>query len=101
MRGAIQYSQTFLTAPAWSGYIIESASGLNSSITEDELNAYIALNSGTLFHPVGTAAMSPYGASTGVVNPDLTLKNVAGVRVVDASVLVSYTDLLVMPACVN
>ncbi|KAF8315652.1 aryl-alcohol oxidase-like protein [Clavulina sp. PMI_390] len=38
------------------------------------------------WHATGTAAMSKTGSSTGVVNADLTVKGVAGLRVVDASV---------------
>ncbi|KAF8895897.1 hypothetical protein CPB84DRAFT_1636308, partial [Gymnopilus junonius] len=41
---------------------------------------------GTFSHPVGTAAMSPFDANWGVVNPDLTLKGAKGLRIVDASV---------------
>ena len=39
------------------------------------------------WHPVATSSMSPWGSRTGVVNPDLTLKGVFGVRIVDASVI--------------
>ncbi|KAH6912227.1 hypothetical protein BKA70DRAFT_829049 [Coprinopsis sp. MPI-PUGE-AT-0042] len=38
-------------------------------------------------HAVSTAAMSPRGAKKGVVDPDLKVKGVAGLRVVDASVM--------------
>jgi len=31
--------------------------------------------------------MSPIGSSQGVVNPDLTVKNTVGLRIVDASVV--------------
>ncbi|KAH6912226.1 pyranose dehydrogenase [Coprinopsis sp. MPI-PUGE-AT-0042] len=40
-------------------------------------------------HAVSTAAMSPRGAKNGVVDPDLKVKDVAGLRVVDASVMAS------------
>lgn len=38
-------------------------------------------------HALGTAAMSPEGASWGVVDPDLWVKTTVGLRVVDASVI--------------
>ena len=38
-------------------------------------------------HPVGTAAMSSRDSKKGVVNPDLKVKGVAGLRVVDASAM--------------
>ncbi|KAG6853037.1 hypothetical protein C0991_007330 [Blastosporella zonata] len=89
MREAIKSTMKFASAPVWSNYIVSAASGLTSTETDDQLNAYIAANAGTLFHPVGTASMSKQGAANGVVDPDLKLKKVHGVRVVDASVLVS------------
>jgi choline dehydrogenase-like flavoprotein len=66
--------------------------GLNNTTmagTDEELDEYVRANSATIFHPVGTAAMSPKGAEWGVVDPDLKVKGVKGLRVVDASVLVS------------
>jgi choline dehydrogenase-like flavoprotein len=39
----------------------------------------------SVWHPIGTAAMSPVGASWGVVNPDLTVKKAIGLSVVDAA----------------
>lgn len=50
---------------------------------------YAQENTQTIWHPVGTARMSPQNASWGVVDPRLRLKKVNGVRVVDASVFVS------------
>jgi choline dehydrogenase-like flavoprotein len=50
-----------------------------------------SLHSGriTVWHPVGSAAMTAKNAGFGVVNPDLTVKGVKGLRVIDASVFVS------------
>ncbi|KAK0224287.1 alcohol oxidase [Armillaria fumosa] len=79
MQYAVESAKNFVAAPAWDGYIL----GGTANITENVLRDGV----GTVFHPVGTASMSPADASWGVVNPDLKLKGAKGVRIVDASVL--------------
>jgi choline dehydrogenase-like flavoprotein len=85
---AIKAAKHFLTAPAWDGYIIRPNGGLENITSDEQLADYVRTTGGTAFHPVGTCSMSPKGSSHGVVDPDLRVKNVAGVRVVDASILV-------------
>jgi choline dehydrogenase len=60
--------------------------------TDDELREFIRHDLGTLYHPVGTCAMggdSRLAASklTSVVDPELRVRGVEGLRVVDASVI--------------
>ena len=60
--------------------------------TEEELREYVRQNLSTLYHPVGTCAMggdSRLAASrlTSVVDPELRVRGVGGLRVVDASVM--------------
>ena len=60
--------------------------------TDDELREFIRHDLGTLYHPVGTCAMggdSRLAASrlTSVVDPELRVRGVDGLRVVDASVI--------------
>ncbi|KAG6833033.1 hypothetical protein H0H87_012044 [Tephrocybe sp. NHM501043] len=88
MREAVKAARKFVTAPAWSDYVIAQIGAFAGVETDAQIDAYVAANAGTIFHPVGTAAMSPKGANTGVTDPDMRLKKVVGVRVVDASVFV-------------
>jgi choline dehydrogenase-like flavoprotein len=83
LREAIKSSRRFFTAKAWDGYLLEA---LNTAETDDEIDEYIRKNAVSFFHPVATAAMSPVGATWGVVDPDLKVKGVTGLRIVDASV---------------
>ncbi len=60
--------------------------------TDAELREFIRQNLATLYHPVGSCAMggdSPLAASklTSVVDPELRVRGVTGLRVVDASVM--------------
>ena len=60
--------------------------------TDEELREFVRQDLGTLYHPVGTCAMG--GASrlaasrlTSVVDPELRVRGIEGLRVVDASVM--------------
>ncbi|KAF9460634.1 alcohol oxidase [Collybia nuda] len=86
-REAIKGAEKFLSAPVFSGYVLGRVGAYANATTDAKLDAYIASSAGTLFHPVGTAVMSPKGASTGVVDPDLRVKKVTGLRIVDLSVV--------------
>lgn len=87
MREAVKGALRFVAAPAWSQHIIGPVGGLEAATNDDGLDAYITATANTLFHPVGTASMSPRGAKYGVTDPDLRVKNVDGLRIVDISVL--------------
>ncbi|KAJ7159783.1 aryl-alcohol-oxidase from pleurotus Eryingii [Mycena filopes] len=85
MREAVKSALRFAAGPAWTDYIIAPVS-VDSTMTDAQLDDFIKANTGTVFHPVGTASMSPKGASWGVVDPDLLVKGLTGLRIVDMSV---------------
>ncbi|KAJ7764949.1 pyranose dehydrogenase [Mycena metata] len=76
----------FTSAPNWKGYLGAPTVDL-AAMSPAELTAYVRANSGPGYHIVGTAGMSPRGARYGVVDPDLKVKGIAGLRVIDASVV--------------
>ncbi|KAF7345143.1 hypothetical protein MSAN_01890400 [Mycena sanguinolenta] len=82
----INLALKFLTAPTWNGYLGAPTVDL-TSMSSAELTAHIRAISGPGYHVVGTAGMSARGAQHGVVDPDLKVKGIAGLRVIDASVL--------------
>lgn len=101
MREAVKSLLKFLAAPAWSDYVIgpvgDLAAAVNATDVDAALDEYIQANTGTSWHPTGSASMSPAGAENGVVDPDLRVKNVTGLRIVDASILVSLSP----PRCAS
>ncbi|PPQ76937.1 hypothetical protein CVT24_009072 [Panaeolus cyanescens] len=86
MRAALRHAFQFLEAPVWKGYADGGAGDLKGKTTDDELDEYINAEAGTFFHPTGSASMSPRNAKWGVTDPDLRVKKVKGLRVVDASI---------------
>ncbi|KAJ7247056.1 pyranose dehydrogenase [Mycena rebaudengoi] len=80
--------QKFLSARAWNhdGYLGTPAVDL-TAMTPAERVDFVRSHAGLGYHLVGTAGMSPHGAQYGVVDPDLRVKGIAGLRVIDASVL--------------
>ncbi|KAI0640466.1 aryl-alcohol-oxidase from pleurotus Eryingii [Trametes meyenii] len=89
MRRAIRSVQRFASAPAWRGFLTGPAADFaNVNISDDaQVDAWARAHTSTIWHPVGTARMGPYGEMGSVVNPDLTVKGTRGLRIVDASVL--------------
>ncbi|KAJ7199147.1 pyranose dehydrogenase [Mycena pura] len=92
MRQAMNTAIEFTSLGLWPSYLAAPAFGLGPVIEEYGTGNYTAMDDlvrngiQDAGHVVGTASMSPYNAKWGVVNPDLTVKGVKGLRVVDASV---------------
>jgi choline dehydrogenase-like flavoprotein len=89
---ALKYGVTaikkFLSASTFEEYNLTLAYPFAEESTEEEVDQAIRNVVASNVHPVGTAAMSPKDADFGVVDPDLRVKKVNGLRVVDASVMV-------------
>ncbi|KAJ7659172.1 alcohol oxidase [Mycena polygramma] len=85
-RESLKSGLRFASAPAWDNYVI-SPVGVNSTSTEAEMDAFIRENTDTVHHPAGSASMSPKGATWGVVDPDLKVKGLSGIRIVDVSIV--------------
>jgi choline dehydrogenase-like flavoprotein len=77
------------SAPGLLGEVFGTASPAANLTSDQHLEAFLRANSQPLGHALGTAAMSPRGASWGVVDPDFRVKGTKGLRVVDGSVIVS------------
>jgi choline dehydrogenase-like flavoprotein len=90
IREGVKAALRFAAAPAWKDYVIGPYGTLAEAKTDAQIEAYARSNAATVYHPFSTASMSPNGSSQGVVNPDLRVKNTVGLRIVDASVVVSF-----------
>ncbi|KAG7088841.1 hypothetical protein E1B28_012796 [Marasmius oreades] len=74
---------TFVAQPAWKDYVIKP---LREFVDDADREDYIRANSVTINHCVGTARMGPGGVENGVVDGQLRVKGVNGLRIVDASI---------------
>jgi choline dehydrogenase-like flavoprotein len=94
LREGLKPIQRFFNASVWKDYLIAPTQDLEN-MTTDALNDFIRNTAGASWHLVGSATMSARNADYGVVDPDLLVKGVRGLRIIDASVLVSeYKSLL-------
>ncbi|KAJ6509670.1 aryl-alcohol oxidase [Mycena vulgaris] len=83
---AVKLAHKFVSAPVWRGYLGAPTVDL-AGMSPAELEANLRDNVQPGSHIVGMASMSPQGAHYGVVDPDLRVKGMAGLSVIDASVL--------------
>lgn len=83
----LKLGRQIMMAGAFDPYIKrEAAPGVR--VTSDEaLTAYIRESLTTLYHPVGTCKMGPREDDTAVVDAQLRVHGVQGLRVVDASIM--------------
>ncbi|KAJ7353650.1 alcohol oxidase [Mycena albidolilacea] len=86
LREGLKPIQRFFNASVWKDYLIAPTRDLEN-MTTDALNDFIRNTAAASWHLVGSATMSPRNADYGVVDPDLLVKGVRGLRIIDASVL--------------
>ena len=89
---ALNVTRRIVSSPALSKYAPEEYRPGIHYRTEEELAEAAGLIGTTIFHPVGTCKMGRADDPTAVVDSRLCVKNVQGLRVVDASVMPFITS---------
>lgn len=84
LRKAARISQRIMSAPAVAGLVTEQVY-IQDDASDEELEEDIRNRSDTIYHPVGTCRMG--GDPGSVVDPELRVRGVDGLRVVDASIM--------------
>ncbi|KAI0062569.1 aryl-alcohol oxidase-like protein [Artomyces pyxidatus] len=87
MAQAIRTAMAILSTPSFQGFVLAPHGALANATTTSELEAYIRNSVTTFWHVCCTAKMGTSEDATAVVDSELNLKGVHGVRVVDFSVL--------------
>ncbi|KAJ2933016.1 hypothetical protein H1R20_g4081, partial [Candolleomyces eurysporus] len=83
----IRIAKRWYEGPVYEGYITNFLGPDPDTLPEREFDNALRAGAGTWWHPVGTASISPKGAKHGVLDPELKVKGVKGLRVVDASAI--------------
>ena len=87
MLEGVKLARRILSAPAFARFRgREVEPGLKAQSNE-ELLAFIRKKAESIYHPVGTCRMGLSGDAASVVDPELKVHGVDGLRVVDASVM--------------
>ena len=87
MLDALNWSRRILGAPAFGPYRKSELEPGADVTSRDDLISFIRQKAETVYHPVGTCKMGGEKDEMSVVTPDLKVKGVTGLRVIDASVM--------------
>ncbi len=87
MVAGFQRMRQILQQPALAALGGQEAADSAAAQTPEQIEAFIRAKADTIYHPVGTCAMGPNAAAGAVVDARLRVHGVAGLRVVDASIM--------------
>ena len=85
MVGILKICRQLARHPKVHKYIVEERSPGPAAVTDDDLLTYVRNHSGTTYHPVGTCRMG--ADAKAVVDPNLRVRGLEGLYVVDASIM--------------
>lgn len=89
---SLRQVREIMAQPAMQTYAVEEFKPGLQYQTDDELAHLAGQIASTIFHPVGTVKMGAADDDTAVLDPHLRVKGVAGLRVVDASIMPEITS---------
>jgi len=90
LREGCRTARRLFSAPAFEGSVFGSVIPPENVTSDQDIEDYLRNGVRSFLHGAGTASMSPKNANWGVVDPDFRVKGTTGLRIVDASVLVSF-----------
>jgi choline dehydrogenase/4-pyridoxate dehydrogenase len=87
MRAGIRLAREIFNQAPLRRFIASEIAPGPGKLSDAELDEHVRKTAATVFHPLGTCKMGSLADETAVVDPDLRVRGVAGLRVVDASVM--------------
>ena len=92
MRECVHVARRIAESPAFSGFRSREIDPGPEVRSDEEIDAWVRRTATTSWHPSGTCAMGDPAAAHSVVDPETRVKGVAGLRVVDASIMPSIAS---------
>jgi choline dehydrogenase len=89
LREGLKMMRQVAEQPALDAFRTEELFPGKSVQTDAEIDAWIRANAETIYHPVGTCRMGAAGDPMAVVDAELKVQGLKGLRVIDASVMPS------------
>lgn len=87
LRRAVRIARGIAAQPALAPYVEREISPGSGSVSDAEIDGYIRKTAITMHHPVGTCRMGDDADRLAVIDPELGVRGVSGLRVVDAAVM--------------
>lgn len=87
MLAGIRLARKIAEQPALHDWIARELAPGPDAVTDDEIVDYVHRTHNTVYHPAGTARMGALDDPLAVLDPDLRVKGVRALRVVDASAM--------------
>ncbi|MGH3763873.1 MAG: GMC family oxidoreductase [Pseudonocardiaceae bacterium] len=87
MLAGIKLARRIAAQPALRAWVERELTPGPDAVTDDALIDYIRKTHNTVYHPAGTARMGAVEDSEAVLDPQLRVKGVTGLRVADASIM--------------
>lgn len=83
----LRFARRLASAPALAGWLTEEYRPGEAIVSDEALLQFARQYGATIFHPAGTCAMGPSPDSGAVVDARLRVHGLAGLRVVDCSIM--------------
>ena len=92
LREAVRIGRRVVGQAALAPYRGDELAPGDAVATDEQIDAWVRATGETIYHPVGTARMGPASDTRAVVDAELRVHGLAGLRVVDASVMPSLVS---------
>lgn len=87
VREGVKIARKVVDQAALAPYLVDELAPGADITSDDAVDAWIRRTGETIYHPVGTCAMGPVDDPHAVVDADLRVRGIRGLRVIDASVM--------------